>query len=349
MASAIMNRYRRHVGLLLLLAAALVLPYAVTNRYYLQVIRMALIWAIATQGLNVILGYAGQLSLAQGGLFGIGAYTVGLLTTKAGLSFWVALPAAALLTGVVGYAVGLVSLRTRGHTFAIFTLCVGVIIGLVIEEWDSLTEGVRGLIGIPLPSPIPLPVVGPITFRSPRAQYYLVLLFFLLTQMVTYRLVHSLVGRTFQAIRSGEVLAESLGIRVMAEKRLAFVISAVLTGIAGGLYAAQIRFIGPEVSHFGVTFNLLLFLLVGGQGTVAGPLVGTLVVSLLTESLQLLQEYRMLIFGPILILIVMYFPKGLAGALADAWGYLGRRARASAHPLVGMATERPVETAEGRG
>ncbi len=293
---------------LVLLAVAIVFPFISPNRYYLTVVTLSFIYAIAVYGLNLIVGYLGQLSLAQAGFFGLGAYVSGLLSLKLHMSFWLTMPLAAVATTVVALMVGLISFRTRGHYFVILTLCIGVIIHLVIEKWDDLTGGVRGLIGIPRPTSI-----GPIDFISLESQYYLVLAFLMLTIFVMSRIASSLVGRTFKSIRNSEELAATLGINVMNNKLLAFGIAAFFTGIAGALFAGYIRFIGPDICNPNLTFEFLLFLLIGGQATIAGPLVGTLVANGLTESLQFMQEYRMVVFGILLILIVRFFPGGLAG------------------------------------
>lgn len=303
----------------LFLLAALVVPQTASN-YYIQVIAMSFIFAIAVYGLNLMEGYLGLLSLAQAGFFGVGAYMSGLLTLKLHLSFWLALPVAALATAVLAVLIGLISFRTRGHYFVILTLCIGVIINLVIEKWEGLTGGVRGLIGIPKPSPL-----GPLTFNTLESQYYLVLAFLILTIFVMQRVVNSLVGRTFISIRNSEELAATLGINVMANKLLAFAIAAFFTGMAGALYAGFIRFIGPDVSNPNLTFEFLLYLLLGGQATIAGPIVGTLVTSGLTEGLQFLQEYRMVIFGALLMIMVKFFPWGIVGFSKMLWAKYQKR------------------------
>ncbi|MDA8234876.1 MAG: branched-chain amino acid ABC transporter permease [Clostridia bacterium] len=209
------NLIWRIVPYLALLVLAIVLPHLGISNYYLHVVIMSLIFAIAVYGLNLMEGYLGLLSLVQAGFFGIGAYMSALLTLKLGMSFWLALPLTALATMLVSVLIGLISFRTRGHYFVIITLCIGIIINLVIEKWESLTEGVRGLIGIPYPSNL-----GPITFNTIEAQYYLVLAFLIMTIFVMKRLVDSLVGRTFRSIRNSEELASTLGINVMANKLL---------------------------------------------------------------------------------------------------------------------------------
>ncbi|WP_018133310.1 branched-chain amino acid ABC transporter permease [Effusibacillus pohliae] len=292
-----------------LILITLLFPFLTDNSYYLNILITIFIFTIATSGMNMIAGYTGQLSLAHAGFFGIGAYTYGLLMAKAGMPFLVALAAAILLTGAVGAAVGIISLRTKGHYFAIFSLCVGVILLLVIEKWESLTEGVRGLLGIPIAK------IGPLEFATLSSQYYLILCFLLLTSWINYRIIHSLVGRTFVSIRNSEELAEALGINVMRNKLLAFVHATVLAGLAGALYAGYIRFIGPDIASVEHTFDMLLYLLVGGIGTLWGPFVGTTLVTVGMQLLQSWQEYRMVIFGPLLVLIVMYLPYGIIGAI----------------------------------
>ncbi|WP_163527083.1 branched-chain amino acid ABC transporter permease [Halobacillus ihumii] len=295
-----------------LIVAACVFPFITSNLYMLHILTLAFIWMIAVYGLNLLAGYTGYLSLAQAGFFAIGAYSLGLLTVKAGLNYWLAFVLACVITSAIGFLVGLVALRTREHFFAIYTLCVGYIIYLVIDKWDGLTGGVRGLIGIPAPASI-----GPISFQNPLSQYYLILFFLLLTVFVMYRIIHSLSGRTFIAIRNSEELAQTIGISTMKAKLLAFVLSTFFAGLAGALYASFIRFLGPDIAYITVIFDLLTYLLVGGIGTLAGPIVGTFLVVTVSQSLQFLQDYRMLIFGPLLTLLIIFYPRGIAGALQD--------------------------------
>lgn len=288
---------------------AVAIPLVTTNTYYLNLLAMIFIWTISVSGMNIIAGYTGQLSLAQAGFFGIGAYAFGLLMTKAEMPFLLSLAIAVVFAGIAGALAGVISLRLKGHYFAIFSLCVGVIILLVIEKWESMTEGVRGLLGIPVPK------IGPFEFSSLTSQYYLILFFLVLTMLINHRIIRSLVGRTFVSIRNSEELAEAIGINVIYNKILAFVHSTMLAGLAGALYAGFIRFLGPDLASVEHTFDMLLYLLVGGIGTLWGPLVGTTLVMILMQLLQAWQEYRMVVFGPILVLLVMFLPYGIIGAL----------------------------------
>ncbi|RZI65644.1 MAG: branched-chain amino acid ABC transporter permease, partial [Variovorax sp.] len=250
---------------------------------------------------------------------------------------------AGCVTALLGYFVGLLSLRLKGHYFSIFTLCVSYIMFLLIEKWESLTHGPVGIMGIPAPTGI-----GPLQFGTPLSQYYLVLAFLVLGIWIMARIVRSLLGRSFMAVRNSDELAEALGIDLMRTKTLSFVLSVVYAGFAGALYAGQVRFLGPDLASEVVTFDLVMFVLVGGVGTLLGPLVGTVLVTYLTQSLQFLQDYRMVVFGPLLIALIIFMPDGLVGT------WLKRRARradaqASAAKDAAGATATPIAPAkEGR-
>jgi branched-chain amino acid transport system permease protein len=322
--------------------AAIAFPAFAPNSYYLSVMSLAYIFAIAAVGLNLIVGYTGQLNLAHAGFMAIGAYTVGILTVDYGVPFWVTFILAGLLAALVGFVVGIVSLRLKGHYFAIFTLCVGLIMFLVIEKWESLTHGVVGVMDIPAATSI-----GPISFASNIGQYYLVLFFLVLGVWLMHRIVSSLLGRTFIAIRNSEDLAEALGINLMRNKILAFMISTFYAGIAGALYAGYVRFLGPDLARETNTFDMIAFTLVGGIGTLLGPVVGAVVVSWVTQSLQALQDYRMVVFGPLLILLIMFVPNGIIGSM-EAWSVrrrasLAERARAKVQHKDPAADVPPTE------
>lgn len=306
-------------GWALLIALALVFPYMVSNTYFLSVMTQSYIFAIAALGLNLITGYTGQFNLAHGGFMAIGAYAVGLLTTDYQWGFWTAFVAAGAICGVVGYLVGVLSLRMTGHVFSIFTLCVGYIIYLLIEKWEDVTHGAVGVMGIPAPTGF-----GGLEFDSAKGQYYLVLVFLIVGAYIMHRIVHSLLGRSFVAVRNSEALAEALGIPLARTKRLAFVLSVIYAGLAGGLYAGVVRFLGPDLAATHHTFELVMFMLVGGIGTILGPILGSILVPWLTQSLQFLQDYRMVVFGPVLILLLIFVPNGIVGTI------LHRRARRAA-------------------
>lgn len=291
--------------------AALVLPLAAGKSFYLQIVADAYVTAIAVYGLNVILGYAGLLNLGNAAFFGVGAYGVALLETKLGWPFWPALAAGCVASMLLGAFVGVIGARTRGHYFAIFTAAVGVMIFTVFSNWQELTGGNLGIVGIPPPPPI-----GPLNFADDRARYYLVLATLAFAIAIVTLARRSLVGLTFVAIADNAILARAAGIDVARARLAAFVLSTFLTGLAGGMYAMENGNLGPDASGLDVTFEQLLNLVVGGIGTIAGPLIGTLLLVGLTQTLQSAHEYRFLIFGPLLVVLVIFFPHGIAGAFA---------------------------------
>ena len=314
-----MQYFRGKTGWSLLFIAGLAFPFLAGNDYHLTVMSTAYIFAIATVGLNLITGYTGQFNLAHSGFMAVGAYTVGILTVDHQVPFWAAFALSGVVAAVIGFFVGLVSLRLKGHFFSIFTMCVGYIMFLLIEKWESLTHGTVGIMGIPVPS-----AIGPVSFESPLALYYLVFFFLVVGMWVMHRIVNSLLGRTFMAIRNGDELAESLGINLMRNKVLAFMLSVAYAGFAGGLYAGFVRFLGPDLASVEQTFNMTVYMLIGGLGTLVGPLLGAIAMPWLTQYLQFLQELRYLVFGPILVLLVIFMPHGIVGT------YLGWRARRAA-------------------
>ncbi|SFQ05415.1 branched-chain amino acid ABC transporter permease [Variovorax sp. 770b2] len=299
---------KANMGWLLLLLVGAAFPFLAKNDYQLTVMSTAYVFAIATLGLNIITGYTGQFNLAHGAFMAVGAYTVGILTVDYNVPFWVAFVLSGVVPTVLGLFVGALSLRLKGHYFSIFTLCIGTIISLGIEKWESLTHGSVGIIGIPIPTGF-----AGISFDSPRALYFLTFFFLVLGILVMRKIVNSLVGRTFLAIRNGEELAEALGINLMRNKLLAFLVSVFYAGIAGGLYAGFVRFIGPGLADVTHTFDMTMYMLVGGLGTLLGPLLGAISVPWLTQYLQFLQEYRFIVFGPVLVALVIFMPDGLVG------------------------------------
>ena len=327
-------------GWSLLFIAGLAFPFLAGNDYHLTVMSTAYIFAIATVGLNLITGYTGQFNLAHSGFMAVGAYTVGILTVDYQVPFWVAFALSGVVAAAIGFFVGLVSLRLKGHFFSIFTMCVGYIMFLLLEKWESLTHGTVGIMGIPVPS-----AIGPVSFESPRALYYLVFFFLVVGMWVMHRIVNSLLGRTFMAIRNGDELAESLGINLMRNKVLAFMLSVAYAGFAGGLYAGFVRFLGPDLASVEQTFNMTVYMLIGGLGTLAGPLLGAIAIPWLTQYLQFLQDLRYIVFGPILVLLVIFMPHGIVGA------YLGWRARraALASPAPVLSLPRVAQPAVAQG
>jgi branched-chain amino acid transport system permease protein len=298
----------------LVLILAIVIPPAIGG-YLTSLLILISIWAIMTISINLIYGYTGQLSLGHAGFFAIGAYSMGLLTVTVGLSFWLAFLASIAIVGLGGLLIGFPSLKSRGPYFVLVTLSFAVIIHKIIVHWDSLTGGANGIQGIPRPPSIPLPFNAEVSFRSQLSIYYLALFFLVLIFLINYRLVHSLVGKTFVAISRDENLSQSLGINTMRRKLLSFIISTIYAGVAGILFATYNSVITPHLGHFTQGLNAIVYLVVGGSATMAGPFVGTLVLVAIPEVLQMVPYLKTLINGIILLIFIIFLPSGIMGGI----------------------------------
>ncbi|WP_114203292.1 branched-chain amino acid ABC transporter permease [Janibacter anophelis] len=315
----------RLIGVAVIAIAFLAAPLLVEGQpYLLRIVTTAAIYAIAAYGMNIILGLTGQLSLAHGAFFGVGAYIVGLATTDHDWSFWSSFAVAVLVTTVLGYASGLIALRTQGAYFAIFTMALGFLIYIIVIRWESVTHAHSGVSGIKLPENI-----GPLDFSDPVVLYYLVLVFLAGAAYTTHAILRSSAGRSLVAIRTSEDLAKSIGVNVGVSKQLAYTASAGTAGLAGGLFATLNGFIGADSASIDLTFQFLLFLLIGGMGTVMGPIVGSVLVAFLFELLQDLESYRFIVLGPIIVLLVIFAPRGIVGYLNEFLASRRRRGRGS--------------------
>jgi branched-chain amino acid transport system permease protein len=303
---------------ILVIAFALVAPLIITGKYPQHIMVMCGIWVIASVALNLIMGYTGQLNLAHGSFFGIGAYATALLVQNLGFSFWVALPLGCVITAVFGYLTGLPTLRTKGHYFPIATMCLGIAIYYVVARWDGLTGGARGLFGLPRPDALFLPFGITITFKSTIACYYLVLFFVFVTIFLISRLVKSLAGKRLIAIRGNEDLAQSLGINAMQVKVISFTISTFFAGLAGGLFAAYMGTLMAEQAHYLLSFEMLINVVIGGIGTMAGPILGGILLPIMGEILQPLAGFRLILYGLLLVLCIHFLPAGIVGGLRAA-------------------------------
>jgi branched-chain amino acid transport system permease protein len=310
------------IGRALVAAGALALvtaPAWLASPYHLHVLIMAGIFTILALSLNLLLGYTGQLSLGHTAFFGIGAYTSALLALKLEWSFWLALPGAALMAGLAGWAIGRLALKLRGAYFVLVTISFAGVISLVSINWMELTNGPLGLPGVPPPA------LGPWSFRTKSAYYYLVLAGAALAYLVCHRLVRSRIGRALVALRENEPLAESVGIDGTRYLVLAAVVSAALAGVAGSLYAHYTRFVSPEVFLFTYTVTMVIMVIAGGQGTLLGPVIGALLFTALPEALReaMAWQWQMLAYGVVLIVLVFFLPRGIVPTV-ERW----RRSRA---------------------
>ncbi|MDQ2990226.1 MAG: ATP-binding cassette domain-containing protein, partial [Pseudomonadota bacterium] len=278
------------------------------NSYYVFVIATIALTAIVGIGLNVLLGLTGQVSFGHVGFYAIGAYAVAILTTGMGWSFWLAWPAAALIAGAFGALLALPALRVKGPYLAMITIAFSFIVQHAIVEMRSLTGGQNGIMGVTAPS------LG-IDLGGERVVALLALLTAALLFAAYAWLSRGTWGAAMRAVKDSETAAESIGLNPLVIKTVAFTVSAMLAGLAGGLFAPLSGFVTPDSFGFMQSILFMLVVVVGGAGATAGPLAGALVVGLLPELLSALAEYRLLFFGGLLLLVLWIAPDGIVGAL----------------------------------
>jgi branched-chain amino acid transport system permease protein len=304
----------KYVALSLVFVVACVLPIILNSsrslKYQMLVLTLAMVWAIAALSLNLILGYTGQASLAHGAFMGIGAYMFAIFVERAGINFWLALPLACLFTAFLGLLIGLPSLRTRGPYFAIVTLCFNVIVFKVFENWLWLSGGYTGQ-RITLPSYL----------ESRVTRYYVVLAFLILTILVIRQITKSLLGVSFFAIRSNENLAEAAGIHTFRTKLLSFTVSCFLVGISGAMLAMVRGQVDSTVTNYLYSFYILIYVLIGGVASLAGPVVGAVGLYYLLDRIKGTGEFRFVGFGLLLILVIIFLPRGIVGGVEQLWGW----------------------------
>ena len=286
-----------------LLAALIVVPGFLKN-YGIHLFTTWLVFIIATMGLNLTVGYAGQKSLGHAAFFGIGAYTVAIFL-KAGLSFWLGLPVAALLCFVVGLILGFPALRVQTIYLAFATLGFNTALWLVMRNEEWLTGGTFGINNIVRPS------LGGLSLDGNRAYYYLVLAFALVLATLLWGLLRSPWGKAFTALRDNPIRAESLGIDTRGYTLLSFAIGAAYAGIAGALYASQVQFIDPSLFTVGASIMMYLMVVVGGPGYFFGPVLGSAVGVILPEWLRFAQAWYLFVFGAAVVLLMIWLPDGL--------------------------------------
>jgi branched-chain amino acid transport system ATP-binding protein len=289
----------------LVLAAALAFT-AFANSYYVFVMATMALTAITAIGLNILLGLTGQVSFGHVGFYAIGAYAVAILTVKAGLNFWLALPAGVLLAALTGALLALPALRVRGPYLAMVTVAFGFVVENGAAEWRDLTGGQNGIMGVRQPE-----IFGVALGERGVALFAIVLAAVLV--IAFSRLARSSWGSAMRAVKDSEVAAESIGLNPVAVKALAFTLSAACAGLAGALFASLSGFVTPSTFAFLQSLLFVLVVVVGGAGTVSGPVVGSAIVVLLPELLSGMAEYRLLFFGALMLLVLWLAPEGIVG------------------------------------
>lgn len=314
------------------------IPLWMTDLYVMHVLVVTGIFIIAAISLNLLLGYAGQLSLGHVAFFGIGAYTSalmslgfsvhvapGMLVELGPQPVWLAIPTAAVFAGLCGWFIGRIAFRVRGAYFVIVSISFAEVVRLIAVNWVELTQGPMALNNIP-PLTLWLPGLGEHTFWKKPENYWLILTVAVLSYVVVRRLVYSRAGRAMIALRENEPLAASVGVDVTRYLVLTTVVSAAIAGTAGALYSHYIRIVDPDVFLFIYTVTMVIMVVTGGKGTLAGPVVGGLIFGLLPETLRafdIAPELQWIIYGVLMILVVYYLPEGIVPAVRNWWRQLG--------------------------
>jgi branched-chain amino acid transport system permease protein len=299
------------LGLWAVLGVALVLP-PMLGSYFHYLGALALINVIIAIGLNLLTGNAGQISVCHSSFMAIGAYATTYYFARLGIPYLAALPLGGLTAAVCGLVLGFPALRVRGFYLAVVTLGFLEITEILVEEFPQITGGVRGIAS-------PRPIFFGMKLSSDLAFYYFVLVFTLVAMWFAHSLLRSPTGRAFNAIRNNEAVAQTLAIPLARTKLIAFVLSALYAGIGGGLYATSVGFIDPL--EFGILTSVrhVTFIVVGGVGSLAGSVVGAIALTLLPEALRGFKEYNEFIYGGLLLLVLIVFPKGLVGLWNTLW------------------------------
>lgn len=298
--------YRRFAVFWLVLLA---FPWIAHNDYLLNLGNMWLISVILIASLNLLLGYGGQISLSHAAFFGLGAYVSGVLAAKYGVSPWLGIVLATVATSLVAFVIGWPSLRLEGHYLAMATVGFNAILTVLFTQLWSLTGGPNGLLNVPSFS------LGRYELDTGMRFFYLGWLCAGLVLLLILNLIHSRMGRALRGLASKPIAAQCAGVDVHRYKVLVFVISAAMASVAGTLYVHHLNFASPETFDVQASVMLLVMVAIGGTGTFWGPLLGALLMVLLPEVLRAVEDLEILIYGIALIVVLMFLPRGLVGAI----------------------------------
>jgi len=303
-----------YASVILILIILILFPLIIKSEYFIHLAILVGFNILLVSGLNLIAGYTGKLSLGQAGFYAIGAYTSAILSIKLGWSFWFTLPLSGIFSFLIASILGVIILRLKGHFLAITTLGLGEIVRMIILNSTNFTGGPMGIVGIPSPNLIDL-YFFKINFESKIAFYYLTYLIVFICLISLKNILNSYYGRAFMAIRDDETAARVMGVNTTYYKVLAFGISAFLAGIAGSLYSHYINFISPDSFTIAESINYLTIMIIGGIGTFGGPIIGSFLLIYIPEMLRTFSQYRLIIYGSLLIITLITMPEGIAGRL----------------------------------
>lgn len=307
-----MSKKYQFIIFLVFTAAVLSTPLFLKGNYLLNVLVFVGINTMLAIGLNLLLGYAGQISLGHAAFFGIGAYISGIITARCPIDPFLIMILAAFLAGVLAFAIGFPILKLKGHYLAMATLGFGIIMYIIFNETVDYTGGPSGLSGIPNLR------IGSLVFDNDLNNYYLVWIFTLAVMLLSINLSQSRIGRALRAIHDSEVAARVMGVNARILKVQIFTVSAVISAIAGSLYAHIMTFIAPASFGFNFSVELLTMVVVGGLGSIYGSFLGAAILTMLPEFLRVFQDFDIIIYGLMLILMTMFMPGGLISGIEMA-------------------------------
>lgn len=297
----------------LLIAALIITPHLpFMNKYLLYIMDLIYISVVVSIGLNILAGYAGQISIGHAAFYAMGAYSSAVLQEQCGLPFLVTMVLAAIITAAIGYIVGLPAIRLQGLFLAMATLAFGLVVQEVLLIAEPLTHGADGM-------PVPEATLGPLSLKpDTQAFYYLCLAIAVVMTWLAINIVNSRTGRAFVALRESPIAAETNGINLARYKTIAFAISAFYTGLAGALYAQAVTFIAPDGFTVFLSIQFLAVIIIGGMGSILGAVLGAITLAVLPEVFaKLPAEWGapMIFYGAALILVIMFMPLGIAGGV----------------------------------
>jgi branched-chain amino acid transport system permease protein len=298
------------------MAIILILPYFLKDQYSRHILNMVFINCILAISINLVFGYTGGLTFGHVAVYGIGAYTSALLSTKLGFSFLLSFCLAGVSGALIGIIIGYPTLKLAGPYFALATMGFHKVMEMIFLNWETVTGGPAGITGIPYP------VIFGIHFKSEERYYYLLVIVTVIIFLIYRNLITSHRGKTITAMRDNAIAAAAMGINVPFVRISAFTVSTIFAALAGSLYAHMVKYVAPEAFPLGESVTLLMMVVLGGPGFIMGPVYGSIVVVLANEYLQNLEQFNMLVFGIGIMVLLIFLPSGIAGLVERLKNYL---------------------------
>ena len=297
----------KRIGLVIAALVLLGFPLIASTRYQVHIVNMAGLYILMSLGINLAMGYCGQINLALGAFMAMGAYTAALLNTRMGVPIWINMPLGMILAGITGALIALPMLKVKSHYLALVTIGLAETINIIIVNETWFTEGPLGISGIKMPELFGIPIDGAERF------YYLVLICVVVGYLAARQIMNHHTGRAFIAIRDSDVAARAMGINVAKYQIMANAICGVYCGVAGVLYAHMTTYISPDIFEFKTALFVLTMTMIGGMGSLAGSVVGGLALPLTLEYFRAFKSWQLVGFGLAIMLVVLFFPGGVIG------------------------------------